>query len=233
MIDDPEAAARSAAGTSILCTLRLGVTRLLELVESSKRPSPIPRVQPNVPVATNPLSAEFLMHTIAHIMPRDAAIVEEAPSHENAMHDYLPIRTSNAFYTMASGGLGYGLPAAIGVALADPKRRVICLLGDGASMYSVQGLWTAVQHHLPITFIVLNNHGYAALKDFGRLFNMDDFPGTDLPGINFEAIAKGFGCAALHVEHAEDLADALTRSFASEGPILLDVLVDPAITPLY
>ncbi len=233
MIDDPEAAARSAAGTSLLCTLHLGLTHLLELVEPSTRSAPAPRVRPTAPVATNQLSAEFFMHTLMRVMPTDAIIVEEAPTHENAMHDYLPIRKSGSFYTMASGGLGYGLPAAVGIALAHPERRVICLLGDGSTMYSVQGLWTAVQQHLPITFIVLNNHGYAALKDFGRMFGIAEIPGADLPGIDLVTIARGQGCASLRVEKAEELAETLTGSFASEGPVLIDVLVDPVTTPVY
>ncbi len=233
LIDDPEAAARSPLGTSILCTLRLGLTQLLALVETTTRPAPRPRVRPPTPAATDPLSVEFFMHTIAHVMPRDAVIVEEAPSHENAMHDYLPMRKSHSFYTMASGGLGYGLSAAVGVALADPRRRVICLLGDGSSMYTIQGLWTAVQHHLPITFIVLNNQGYAALKDFGRMFDIQNFPGNDLPGIDIPTIARGYGCAARRIEQARDLAEALTSSFTSEGPILLDIPIAPVTEPLY
>ena len=179
------------------------------------------------------MSAEFVLHTIADVMPRDGVIVEEAPSHRNALHDYLPIRHADGFYTGASGGLGYSLPAAVGVALADPAHRVICLLGDGSSMYSIQGLWTAVQHRLPITFLILNNQEYAALKAFGKLFETQDFAGVDLPGINIEAIARGYGCAAERVERAEDLAGALTRSFACSGPVLLDVQVDPAVAILY
>src|SRR5262249_5725850 len=132
-----------------------------------------------------------------------------------------------------SGGLGYSLPAAVGIALADPTHRVICLLGDGSSMYSVQGLWTAVQHHLPITFLILNNQEYAALKAFSKIFDTQDFTGVDLPGINFEAVARGYGCLAMRVEKAEDLAGALSRSFACDGPILLDVQVDPAVAILY
>lgn len=232
LIDDPEAAAWSPVGTSILSTLKLGLAHLLDLVEPSTHPATAPRPRLDAP-ASNPMSAEFVLHTIGDVMPRDAVIVEEAPSHRNALHDHLPIRHANGFYTGASGGLGYSLPAAVGVALADPTRRVICVLGDGSSMYSVQALWTAVQYHLPITFLILNNQEYAALKAFSKIFDTNDFSGVDLPGINFEAIARGYGCAAARVEKAEDLAGALTRSFASEGPILLDVQVDPAVAILY
>jgi benzoylformate decarboxylase len=232
VIDDPEAAAWSPVGTSLLSTMRLGLSHLLELVESSARPAPAPLVR-HVPEASHPMSGAFVMHTIAQIMPGDAVIVEEAPSHRNDLHDYLPIRKSNGFYTCASGGLGYSLPAAVGVALADPTHRVIGLLGDGSSMYSIQGLWTAAQHRLPITFVIFNNQEYAALKSFGQMFDVRSSPGVDLPGIDITTVAQGFGCAARRVEKAEDLAGALIESFTSKGPVVLDVLVDPTIPQLY
>ena len=233
MIDDPDAAARAPLGTSLLCTMKLGLTRLLELVETTTRPAPPPRARRATPEATSPMSGAFVMNTIARTMPPDAIIVEEAPSHRNDMHDYLPIRTSHGFYTGASGGLGYSLPAAAGIALANPNRRIIGILGDGSSMYSVQGLWTAAQHRLPITFLVLNNQAYVALKSFGEMLEVRDFTGNELPAIDFESIARGYGCAARRVERAEDLAEALTCSFASEGPILLNILVDPGVPRLY
>ncbi len=233
MIDDPDAAARAPVGTSVLCTMKLGLTRLLELVETTTRPAPPPRARRATPQATNPMSGAFVMSTIARTMPPGAIIVEEAPSHRNDMHDYLPIRISHGFYTGASGGLGYSLPAAAGIALANPNRRVIGILGDGSSMYSVQGLWTAVQHHLPITFLILNNQAYVALKSFGEMLEVHGFTGNELPAIDFEAIARGYGCTAYRVERAEDLAEALTCAFASEGPTLLNILVDPGVSPLY
>lgn len=233
IIDDPEAAAWAPVGTSLLSTLRLGLTRLLELIETSARPAPAPLARPPLPDQLEPMPSAFVLHTIAQVMPDDAVIVEEAPSHRNDLHDYLPIRHSNGFYTGASGGLGYSLPAAVGIALADPTRRIIGLLGDGSSMYSVQGLWTAVQHRLPITFVILNNQEYAALKSFSRMFNITEFTGADLPGIDICTIARGYGCETRCVDKASDLAPALTQSFASSGPVVIDVIVDRAPIVLY
>ena len=111
-------------------------------------------------------------------------IVEEAPSHRNAMHDHLPIRHSDGFYCGASGGLGWALPASVGIALGRSGRgAVVCLLGDGSSLYSIQALWTAAEHDLPITFVILNNRGYSALKAFGLAMGIETPPGVDLPGI--------------------------------------------------
>src|SRR5579859_1520313 len=233
MIDDPDAAAWAPVGTSLLATLRLGLTRLLELVETSHRQAPAPLVRPPLPDRLDPIPPAFVLHTIAQVMPVDAVIVEEAPSHRNDLHDYLPIRHSDGFYTGASGGLGFSLPAAVGIALANPTRRVIGLLGDGSSMYSVQGLWTAAQHRLPITFVILNNQEYAALKSFSRMFNTPDFTGVDLPGIDICAIARGYGCATLRVERASELATVLTQSFSSVGPVVIDVIVDRVAIKLY
>jgi benzoylformate decarboxylase len=179
------------------------------------------------------MSAAFVLHTIAGLMPADAIVVEEAPSHRNAMHEHLPIRISGGFYTCASGGLGYGLPAAAGVALASPERRVICLLGDGSSLYSIQGLWTAAQHRLPISFVILNNCGYTALKSFAADLGIEKAPGVDLPGIDFPALAGGFGCPGRRVDQPEDLEPALRDSLAADGPTLVDVAVDEGVERLY
>ena len=94
---------------------------------------------------------------------------------------------------MASGGLGFGLPAAVGIAMAE-RRRVICFVGDGSAMYSIQALWTAAQHELPLTIVVLNNGGYGALRAFGTLMQSKNLPPMDLPGIDFQALARGLGC---------------------------------------
>jgi benzoylformate decarboxylase len=233
LTDDPEAAAGALAGTSVLTTLRLGLDALLARVGPSTRPAPAARAPLPAPPPTEPISGEFVMHTVARVMPPDAVIVEEAPTHRNAMHDHLPIRTSGGFFVGASGGLGYGLPAAVGVALANPARPVICLVGDGSSMYSIQGLWTAAQHHLPVVFVVLNNGQYAALKSFGEILGTGQTPNFDLPGIDVVAIARGYSCTAARVERAADLAGALQRALAAGGPWVLDVRVDPAVPVLY
>ena len=185
------------------------------------------------PPASAPMSGAFALHTISRLMPDDAVIVEEAPSHRNAMHDHLPIRRSGGFYAGASGGLGWALPAAVGVSLAEQSRRVICVLGDGSSLYSIQGLWTAAEHRLPITFVILNNRGYSALKAFGLAMGIETLPGVNLPGIDFVNVAIGFGCSAERIEVAEGLEPALRESFETEGPTVLDVWVDATVERLY
>ena len=129
---------------------------------------------------------------------------------------------------MDSGGLGFAMPAAVGVALAKPGTRVICLIGDGSAMYSIQAIWSAVQLQLPVTFLVLNNGRYAALQDFAPVFGFgpgEIVPGTDLPGLDFVALAGGMGCAGVKVTAAAALAGALDAALAAPGPYLVDVIV--------
>jgi len=112
------------------------------------------------------------------------------------------------------------------VALARRGERVIALLGDGSSLYSIQGLWSAAQLNLPITFIVVNNGRYEALHSFGRHFGLQELPGTDLPGIDFAALASGQGVRAERVTTADSLNRALSHAFSVPQPTLLEVVVD-------
>jgi benzoylformate decarboxylase len=134
---------------------------------------------------------------------------------------------------MASGGLGFALPASVGMALGRPERRTVCLIGDGSAMYSIQALWTAVQRKLPLTVVVINNSGYGAMRSFSQVMQVRNVPGIDLPGIDFVKIAEGHGCNAVRVGRASELAPALSRALAHEGVSLVEVVVDSAVPVLY
>ena len=230
---DGNAAATAPMGSALVGSLRLALPALMRLVPPTSRDMPQPRPPIEPPAARDPIPAEFLLHMISATMPADAIIVEEAPSHRPAMQRHLPIRGFGQFYTMASGGLGYGLPAAVGVALAKPDRRVIAIIGDGSLMYSIQALWTAAQHRLPLSVIVINNGGYGAMRSFSQTLNVKAPPGIDLPGIDSVQIAAGFGCKALRVSKAASLEAALTEAWRADGPALVDVPVDHAVARLY
>jgi len=142
------------------------------------------------------------------------------------MQAYLPILRSETFYTMDSGGLGYSMPAAVGIALAKPKARVIALIGDGSAMYSIQALWSAAQLELPIVFVILKNRRYAALQDFAPVFGFspdERLPGTELPDVDFVALAHGQGCAASSVSRAEHLRGAIDEALRAKVPTLVEV----------
>ena len=233
LTDDAEQLARAPIGTGILSSVQLGLEQLLAQISQVQRVAPTPRQRPPAPAARDPIGSELAMHTIRSTMPADAVVVEEAPSHRNALHDYLTIRTSGGFYACASGGLGFGLPAAVGVALADASRKVVAVLGDGSSLYTIQGLWTAAQHSLPIAFVILNNSGYAAIKSLAARMGVAHMPGSDVTGVDFVDVARGFGCRASRVEHAADLGPALAQSFASNEPWLVDVRMSGSVDKLY
>src|SRR4030095_4391105 len=128
------------------------------------------RPRAEAPGSGERMSMAFALQTLHEVRDQRDIVVEEAPGARSVMQDYLPITRSDTFYTMASGGLGWGLPAAVGVALGKPGARVINLMGDGSSMYSIQALWSAAQLKLPIAFVILKNRRYAALQDFAPVF---------------------------------------------------------------
>ncbi|WGR70378.1 MULTISPECIES: benzoylformate decarboxylase [unclassified Bradyrhizobium] len=231
--DDPDAAAVTPVGSSIIATMKPALTMLLDLLPQSKRTAPKGRTLPPAPQAADPLPVEFLLHSLSQAMPDGASLVEEVPSHRPAMQKFMPMRGQDSFYTMASGGLGYSLPAAVGMALGKPAQRTVCLIGDGSAMYSIQALWTAAQRKLPLTVVVINNSGYGAMRSFSQVMQVPNVPGLELPGIDFVKLAAGMGCDAVRVTKAAELEGALKRGMAFEGTSLVEVVVDSAVPLLY
>jgi benzoylformate decarboxylase len=175
------------------------------------------------------MSVAYALQTLADVREAGSIVVEEAPSARPVMHGHLPMTGSETFYTMASGGLGFGLPAAVGIALARPDARVIALVGDGSAMYSIQALWSAVQRGLAMTFVIVDNGRYAALQEFATSFGFAagaKLEGSELGGLDFVALAGGMGVTdAVRVERAEDLRDALQAALRSSVPSLVQVVV--------
>jgi benzoylformate decarboxylase len=231
--DDADAAAITPIGNSIVATMKVALSMLLDLLPTTMREAPTGRVLPPPPNGADPIPVDFLLHTLSTAMPADAVVVEEAPSHRPLMHKFMPMRGQDSFYTMASGGLGWGLPAAVGLALGRPDRRTVCLIGDGSAMYSIQALWTAAQQQLPLTVVVINNLGYGAMRSFSQVTRVRNVPGLELPGIDFAAMATGLGCDGVRVTGSSELAPALAHALAHPGASLVEVMVDTAVQVLY
>jgi benzoylformate decarboxylase len=225
LVDDPTLASWAPLATATVTNLKRGIAEVFSLSESSMRAAP-PRRTPAPVLDGEILNDKYLLQQVARLRPKGSVIVEEAPSSRPPMHDYLPITNEDGFYTCASGGLGHGLPAAIGVALGRPMDKIIAFLGDGSSMYSIQGLWTAVRLELPISFVICNNRRYEALHHFAHVFGMQQPVGTSLPDIDFCSIARGMGMEAVRVESSDALDAALKASFTSPRSNLVEVLVD-------
>ena len=178
--------------------------------------------------AVSPIDPRFLMRCIVERLPENATVVDEGLVTSRPLLGMLPFRDRHDLYGLASGGIGFALPGAIGIALALPERRVVAIVGDGSAMYSIQALWTAAHLKLPMTYIIANNRGYRILKERLVAFHGNQrFIGMDLrePAIDFVGLATSMGVTARHVAEPDDLAGALDAGFAEQGPVLLDVAV--------
>ncbi|MEX3630129.1 MAG: benzoylformate decarboxylase [Burkholderia sp.] len=195
LVDDPGVAAWTPVGDALAGNLRLALAGLLARPVPpavAARAMPPARVGPGGEGGGGPMSVAFVMQTLAELREVADIVVEEAPSSRPAMQRHLPFTRPDSFYTMDSGGLGYAMPAAIGIALVTPGRRVIALVGDGSSLYAIQALWSAAQRRLPIAFLILANGRYAALQEFAPVFGFapgEAVQGTALPGLDFVALA--------------------------------------------
>ncbi len=237
--DDPQAAAWAPLGTSVIASLTAALADLLARPAPSRTRALPPRREPAprqpLPAPGEPIPVPFFMQTLTNVRPRDSIVFEEAPSARGAMQRFLPIFEPGTYWTMDSGGLGHGLAAAMGVALAQQQRgpgqarqRVIAMIGDGSAMYSIQALWNAAQLKLPVTVLILNNRRYGALQNFAPHFGFapgTPLVGTELPALDFVALAAGHGLPASRVSEAAELAGALRRALAADGPVLLEVAV--------
>ena len=236
--DDPAEAARAPVGDSLLADTRLAVEALLELVEPGQYPAVPPRSVardlPDPPGAV--LVPAEVFATLQANRPDDAVLLLESTSNVTEFHKWVPITRPRSFSLFASGGLGWALPAAVGWALAERdtgrQRPVLAILGDGATNYSVQALYTAAQHQLPVVFLVLRNQEYGILKAFAAQQQTPGAPGLDLPGIDFVALATGYGCAAFRVATKDALAEALQAALRRPGPTVLEVPITAAVAPL-
>jgi benzoylformate decarboxylase len=179
--------------------------------------------------SSNPIDPRFLMMSLVDALPDNAIVVEEALTSAPALASFLPMQDANSFYGLASGGLGFGVPGAIGVSLAQPGRPVVAAIGDGSAMYGIQALWTAAHLKLPITYVIINNRSYRIIKErllAGR--KSARFVAMDMkdPPIDFVSVAKGLGLTARCVTDPADINIALQEAIASGAPNLIEVIVE-------
>lgn len=217
-------AAWAPAGTAIVAQCDRALDALLAGPEPVQRDAPPVRQRlPRLDGAA--LTDAYVLQRLAALRSPESIVVEEAPSSRGPMHEHLPILRKDTFYTTASGGLGHGLPAAVGMAMARPDDKVIALLGDGSAMYAIQGLHAAAQHGLPVSFLILKNNRYEALHHFGRHFGMQQLVGTQFPELDFCKLAEGHGIVARRAEDAASLDEALRWSLAADVPTLVEAVV--------
>ena len=231
---NPDVAAAARVGDSLLGDATTTIELLLDLVaEGGARTAPQPMARPRLlpPVPNSPLTPPEVYAVLSRVRPPDAVIVNESTSTMAQQIEWLPTVQTGSFFATASGGIGWGVPAAVGVALGDRDRGVhrpvLALIGDGSFQYSVQALWTAAQHRLPIVYVVMRNNEYSILKSFAVLEETPGVPGLDLPGLGIASVARGFGCRAVEVETTEELEQEFKVALSAETTSVIVVSTQP------
>ncbi len=189
--------------------------------------------------ARSPIQPLALLEAIGELLPPDAVVVDETISSGGSLRQLLKSDDPQSFYGLRGGGIGWGLPAAIGVKLALPERPVVALIGDGSAMYSIQGLWTAAHERIAVVFVILNNRSYRILKQRvnalkGHAAQSDIYVAMDLvdPAIDYVGVARGLGLAADHAATIPEAIRFIRQALASGAPALIDVAIDPAFKPV-
>ncbi len=183
-----------------------------------------------------PIAVPCLMKVLADYLEPDTIVYDESVTASAFLARYLKLRQPGSYFRATGGGLGSGLPGALGVKLARPESRVVGVIGDGAALYTIQALWTAAHHRIPVTYVICNNASYRILKInmlhyLGEAAARRRFIAMDLtdPLLDFARIAEAFGVRGQRVEHPDDLAPALRAALSADEPSLVDVVVEGAI----
>lgn len=185
-----------------------------------------------------PMPGSVLMESVARVLPAGVAVVEEAVTTTNTLLERLgALKSTSGYFAHRGWALGWGLGCALGVKLAWPERPVLAILGDGAAMYGIQGLWSAAHHKLNVTFVICNNAQYQILKAGSVGLGLPaaqagQFTGMDLTGpqIDMVALAESLGVRARRVQDPEELSARVSQSLgASDGPQLFDVPIERTI----
>src|SRR5437879_906519 len=183
-----------------------------------------------------PIQPLTLVHELARRAPANAVIVDESISSAQGVRHFFGCADAKSFFGIRGGGIGWGLPAALGVKLALRDRPVLALVGDGSAMYTNPALWAAARESLAVVYVIFNNASCRSLQQRTRAlkgFSAEDdrYVGMDLePLIDFVGMARALGVPGERVEKTPEIAPAVERGFASGGPYLIDVRIDPSFT---
>jgi benzoylformate decarboxylase len=224
--EDASAAARAPMGEALVADAAV-IELLVKVLDAPEEPAGDYRPVPAPQSVEGPrLHPEEVFAALREELPGDTAYVVESTSTNAAWWRQMDLRRPGSYYFPAAGGLGFGLPGAVGVAMAQPDRPVVGVIGDGSANYGITALWTAAQHRVPLTVVLLRNGTYGALRWFGGLLGVPDAPGLDIPGLDFTRIAQGYGVPAQQVTGVDELRAVLSER--PDGPRL--VQVDTALT---
>jgi benzoylformate decarboxylase len=223
-------ALKTAGGAALEARAKQGVAALASKNWSARRAILVEEISKNKD--RSPIDPDWLALTVIDAMPDNGILVDEGLTSSRHINALRPHRDRYGYHALASGGIGWGLPAAVGVSLANPDRPVVCFSGDGSAMYSIQALWTAAHHKLPLTVVIVNNGGYRIIKQRLLAFHGDDhYVGMDFvdPKVDFTAMAKALGLEAFRISDANELKAKLSSAFNAPGPKLIEVMVDGTV----
>jgi benzoylformate decarboxylase len=223
-------ALKAAGGAALEALAKQGMAGLAAKNWTANRAKAVEKI--SKASSRSPIDPEWLTLQLVEAMPANAILVDEALTSSRQVLALRPYRDRYDFHALASGGIGWGLPASVGVSLANPDRPVVCFSGDGSAMYSIQALWTAAHHKLPLTVVIANNGGYRIIKQRLLAFHGDDhYVGMDFadPPVDFVGMAKSLGLEAIRITDAKDVAPALKSAFSRPGAKLIEVVVDGTV----
>jgi benzoylformate decarboxylase len=223
-------ALKQAGGAALETRAKQGIAALASKNWTAKRIALVEQI--SKAGDRSPVDPDWLSLQIVEAMPDNAILVDEGLTSSRQIAGLRAHRDRYGYHALASGGIGWGLPASVGVSMANPDRPVVCFTGDGSAMYSIQALWTAAHHKLPLTVVVSNNGGYRIIKQRLLAFHGDDhYVGMDFvdPKVDFTGLAKSFGLEAMRITDPRELNATLSQAFRRPGAKLIEVVVDGAV----
>ena len=223
-------ALKAAGGAALESRAKAGMAALSPKNWTAKRKVLVEQI--SKAATKSPIDPDWLALQLVEAMPDNAILVDEGLTSSRQVTALRPHRDRYGYHALASGGIGWGLPASVGVSIAHPDRPVVCFSGDGSSMYSIQSLWTAANHKLPLNFVIANNGGYRIIKQRLLAFHGDDnYIGMDFidPPVDFAGMAKSMGLEAIKVADPAELKSVLSSAFRRPGTKLIEVMVNNAV----
>ncbi|MVT66583.1 thiamine pyrophosphate-binding protein [Bradyrhizobium pachyrhizi] len=223
-------ALREAGGGALETRAKQGLAALSTKNWAAKRKALVEQI--SKASQTSPIDPDWLALQVVEAMPDNAILVDEGLTSSRQIIALRAHRDRYGYHALASGGIGWGLPAAVGVSLANPQRPVVCYSGDGSSMYSIQSLWTAANHKLPLTFVIVNNGGYRIIKQRLLAFHGDDhYVGMDFidPPVDFTGVARSLGLEAIRITDPQELKGVMKSAFSRPGAKLIEVVVSNSV----
>ncbi len=180
-----------------------------------------------------PVSAIDVVDALGEVVDDSTTIVGDATTAASLLLRRLPQTSPQMYFGTASGSLGWGVGAALGLKMGLPDRHVVAVLGDGVFQFGIQALWAAAHYRIPVTYLVLNNESYAAvgaslLRYGGKAAALGSYPAMDISGPNIADIATGFGVPGVRITDPRELPAALRRARTIDGPTLIEVMTDPS-----